>query len=69
MQVLIEVTKANKPASAELHGNNAAFTCPECAEVFIVSQILDRKGRNCPKCGMTTASISKGFAQLTTASK
>jgi hypothetical protein len=28
-------------------GNNAAFTCPICAKVFIVSQLIHRGERNC----------------------
>lgn len=38
-------------------GNNAAFTCPNCEQVFIVSGLIDRSGgRVCPKCGK-----SRGF--------
>jgi len=38
-------------------GNNAAFTCPKCSKVFIVSQLLHKNGRDCPKCGK-----AKGFS-------
>lgn len=31
-------------------GNNAAFTCPLCGKVFIVSQLLHKGVRSCPKC-------------------
>jgi predicted RNA-binding Zn-ribbon protein involved in translation (DUF1610 family) len=33
-------------------GNNAAFTCPICGQVFIVSGSRVHSGkRECPKCG------------------
>jgi rubrerythrin len=37
-------------------GNNAAFTCPVCQKVFIVSGLINKNGRTCPECGK-----SKGF--------
>jgi hypothetical protein len=37
-------------------GNNAAFSCPACEKVYIVSGIAHRKGRVCPHCGK-----SRGF--------
>ncbi len=38
-------------------GNNAAFTCPvdDCGKVYIVSSLLHKSGRKCPKCGKSTA--------------
>jgi len=40
-------------------GNNAAFTCPVCGKVFIVSGfILDK--RKCPGCGKSTGVIKGG---------
>lgn len=41
-------------------GNNAAFTCPKCGKVFIVSGLLHKSGRACPGCGKSTAYISGG---------
>ena len=38
-------------------GNNAAFTCPKCGKVFLVSQLIHPDGRACPQCGE-----AKGFA-------
>ncbi|MGD0624537.1 MAG: hypothetical protein ABSB32_07430 [Thermodesulfobacteriota bacterium] len=36
-------------------GNNAAFTCPHCGKVFIVSGSAIHKGvRACPECGRST---------------
>ena len=31
-------------------GNNAAFTCPCCGKVFIVSGTIHKGVRKCPKC-------------------
>jgi len=35
-------------------GNNAAFTCPHCSKVFIVSGTIHRGVRNCPQCSRST---------------
>jgi hypothetical protein len=35
-------------------GNNAAFTCPACNKVFIVSGSVHRGKRACPSCGRST---------------
>ena len=35
-------------------GNNAAFRCPHCGKVFIVSAPIHRGERKCPNCGMST---------------
>ena len=32
-------------------GNNAAFKCPHCNKVFIVSAQIHRGVRSCPQCG------------------
>ena len=41
-------------------GNNAAFTCPACRKVFLVSAPLHRNGRECPSCGGSHAEVSGG---------
>lgn len=41
-------------------GNNAAFTCPKCGKVFIVSQLLHKNGRDCPRCGKAKGLVSGG---------
>jgi hypothetical protein len=43
-------------------GNNAAFTCPVCSKVFIVSGLLHQGRRSCPnpKCGKSTAWVNGG---------
>jgi hypothetical protein len=39
-------------------GNNAAFTCPLCHKVFIVSGMFHKEGRECPNCKR-----SRGFVR------
>jgi transcription elongation factor Elf1 len=46
--------------SEDWHGNNAAFTCPVCGKVFIVSGLLNRNGRKCPGCGKSTGIVTGG---------
>lgn len=40
-------------------GNNAAFTCPKCQRVFLVSGLIHPNGRPCPGCG-----ASVGFCDI-----
>ncbi len=56
-------------------GNNAAFTCPICKKVFIVSDTRmhvspkkERGYRKCPSCGKSTARINGGRKSGGTAS-
>ena len=37
-------------------GNNAAFTCPVCGKVFLISGIL-RSERQCPSCGQSRGGV------------
>ncbi len=41
-------------------GNNAAFTCPQCGKVFLVSALLHRNGRDCPGCGRSKGRVEGG---------
>jgi hypothetical protein len=41
-------------------GNNAAFQCPSCHKVFIVSGLLHPKGRQCPESGKSTGRVVEG---------
>jgi hypothetical protein len=41
-------------ADADWFGNNAAFSCPVCSKVFLVSGFIQPTGRNCPGCGHST---------------
>lgn len=38
-------------------GANAAFTCPSCNKVFIVSKQIHRGARACPNCGRATGHV------------
>ncbi len=57
---------AGKPvaADADWNGNNAAFTCPVCSKVFIVTSFNDlrRLGLKCPGCGKSTAYVTGSAA-------
>lgn len=49
-----------QPADGEdLYGNNAAFTCPSCRKVFIVSGVAGKTPRPCPRCGQATGFVKK----------
>ncbi len=41
-------------------GNNAAFACPVCQKVFIVSGYMHEGERACPNCEKSTARIKGG---------
>jgi hypothetical protein len=49
--------------SEDWEGNNAAFTCPLCAKVFIVSGLIHKKGRLCPGCRRCTGYVSGSKAK------
>jgi len=44
-------------------GNNAAFRCPLCQKVFLVSQFLHQGGRRCPKCAKSIGRVTGGSGQ------
>lgn len=46
-------------------GNNAAVHCPICRKLFIVSHFINKGRRKCPKCNMSTLSITKAAVTLT----
>lgn len=46
--------------SEDWEGNNAAFTCPICGKVFLVSGLLHDGVRACPKCGKSEAHVDGG---------
>ena len=42
-------------------GNNAAFTCPACKKVYIVSAHMHAGGRDCsPECGQSRGLVVSG---------
>lgn len=52
-------------ANADWHGNNAAFSCPMCSKVFVVSGFLAEgaNGRGCPGCGKSIGFVSGSFRE------
>jgi hypothetical protein len=42
-------------ADADWFGNHAAFRCPVCSKVFLVSGFSHKTGRYCPGCGNSKA--------------
>jgi len=60
---------ADKPvaadADADWNGNNAAFTCPVCSKVFLVTSFnsLGETGLQCPGCGKSTAYVTGSAAK------
>jgi len=51
----------NLSLNEDWEDNNAAFTCPYCEKVFIVSGLITRsKGgkRECPECHKSTGQVS-----------
>ena len=57
----LELDPNNLPKDADWEGNNAAFTCPKCGKVFIVSWLVHHGKRRCPnkKCGKYTGYCDK----------
>jgi hypothetical protein len=62
----------NSEVDAYWHGNNAAFTCPCCNRVFLVSAHMNQRGLQCPPpgCGKSHGYVhggrdSDGFAVIT----
>jgi predicted RNA-binding Zn-ribbon protein involved in translation (DUF1610 family) len=43
-------------------GNNAAFTCPDCGKVFLVSGITRKGGRPCPERGQSIGRVDEAAA-------
>ena len=51
--------KENLSQNEDWAGNNAAFLCPHCSKVFVVSGHQHRQGRRCPRC-----EGSKGYVSI-----
>jgi len=49
-------------------GNNAAFKCPHCNKVFIVSGMIHKGVRSCPECGKSIGKCKGGRKSGGTAS-
>lgn len=50
----------NLALNEDWFGNNAAFTCPVSAKVFLVSAMMHKKGRACPQCSQSTGFVVGG---------
>lgn len=51
----LELNANNLPKDADWLGINAAFTCPICKKVFIVSSFIHDGKEVCPRCNESTA--------------
>jgi len=64
------IDKEHKARDEDWYGNNAAFSCPLCGKVFIVSAMLRDKGeprkgmRKCPGCRESTGYVDKASARI-----
>ena len=58
----------NLALDEDWEGNNAAFTCPICGKVFIVSARFHKGGRSCPGCGKSKGRCNGGKKSGGTAS-
>lgn len=54
-----ELHAGSKDRDTDWEGNNAAFSCPVCREVFVVSAMVHEDGRVCPNpdCGKSKARV------------
>jgi Zn finger protein HypA/HybF involved in hydrogenase expression len=57
---LIADAAREKRNNCDWVGNNAAFTCPVCQRVFVVSAMLHRNGRLCPGCEKSMGHVTGG---------
>lgn len=55
-----EISPDNLGKDEDWEGNNAAFKCPVCGKVFIVSAIIHKGIRKCPECNKSTGYCSDG---------
>lgn len=49
-----DLDASNLGHDEDWEGNNAAFKCPHCGKVFIVSAQIHNGERDCPECGKST---------------
>lgn len=55
---ILEFDKLSK--NEDWEGNNAAFKCPHCEKIFIVSSLIHKGKRSCPECGKSTGYCKGG---------
>lgn len=58
--IILKLTISAEEQGFDFVGNNAAFTCPVCKKVFLVSGLIHRGERKCPSCGKSTGYVSGG---------
>jgi hypothetical protein len=68
--MLINLRAHQQELDSDWVGDTAAFTCPECRQVFIVIAVLHKNGRMCPRCQNSAARVvgsrdSNGTAAIT----
>lgn len=54
------IDKDHPGADEDWDGNNAAFSCPICRKVFLVSQYMHGGKRACPSCSKSTGYVEGG---------
>ena len=55
-----ELNPSNLQHNEDWEGNNAAFLCPHCGKVYLVSQLIHKGERKCPNCSKSVARIIGG---------
>lgn len=58
----LDFDRNNPPENGDWVGNNAAFTCPLCERVFIVTTMpsIHDGQRTCPACARSTPFVTGG---------
>ena len=59
MSQVRELDKDSLNDDEDWNGNNAAFTCPHCSNVFVVSGYKNPHGRRCTSCKKSKGVVAK----------
>jgi hypothetical protein len=54
------IDKDHQARDEDWDGNNAAFSCPVCGKVFLVSGHMHDGKRDCPGCKKSTGYVVRG---------
>jgi len=54
------IDKDHQARDEDWDGNNAAFSCPVCGKVFLVSGHMHDGKRECPSCHKSTGYVVAG---------
>jgi hypothetical protein len=60
MTAVRNIDKDHMAADEDWEGNNAAFSCPVCRKVFLVSSHMHEGKRECPSCHKSTGYVEGG---------